>query len=75
MSSLCSADPEEIVLRVTECLELEESALKEPTQETKQKVRCFAGILKKENRRDVVEHLRKIVPAGITGEKKKSVLC
>ena len=69
MSILHSAEPNEIVLQVTKCLQLEESALKEPTQEIKDKVRRLARLLKKENRKDVVEHLRKIVPAGTTGEK------
>ena len=68
MSILHSAEPNEIVLQVTKCLQLEESALKEPTQETKDKVRGLARLLKRENRKDVVEHLRKIVPAGTTGE-------
>ena len=72
MSILHSAEPNEIVLQVTKCLQLEESALKEPTQETKDKVRRLARLLKRENRKDVVEHLRKIVPAGTTGEKNKN---
>ena len=72
MSILHSAEPNEIVLQVTKFLQLEESALKEPTQETKHKVRRLARLLKKENRKDVVEHLRKIVPAGTTGEKNKN---
>ena len=68
MSLVRSSEPNIIVLQVTKCLQLEESALKEPTQEIKHKVRCVARLLKKENRKDVVEQLRKIVPAGTTGE-------
>ena len=69
MSILNSAEPNEIVFPVTKCLQLEESALKEPTQETKDEVCDLPRLLKKENRKDVVEHLREIVPAGTTGEK------
>ena len=68
MSILHSAEPNEVVVQVAKYLQLDESALKEPTQETKHKVRRLTRLLKNMNRKDVVEHLRKIVPAGTTGE-------
>ena len=50
-----------------ENLQLDQSSLKEPDPETKAVIRCFTATAKNSNRVDVVQELRKIVPAGTTG--------
>ncbi|XP_044175060.1 uncharacterized protein LOC122958332 isoform X2 [Acropora millepora] len=67
VESLVSYDPEEIVLQLKESLHLNETDLKQPTPETTRMIRCLAATAKEKNRIDVVEHLRKITPAGTTG--------
>ncbi|XP_068712717.1 uncharacterized protein [Montipora foliosa] len=62
-----SCDPKGVVLRFQESLHLTPTALDNPENEDKRWIRCFANTAKSQNRNDVVEYLRNIVPAGTTG--------
>ena len=62
-----SCDPEGVVVQLQENLQLNPSALDNPEPETKRWIRCLANAAKSENRKDVVQHLRTITPAGTTG--------
>ncbi len=64
-SQTCNAN--DVVARMQESLLLEQASLEKPDPETKQKIRCLCKEAKSANRRDVVEKLREIVPAGTTG--------
>ena len=61
-----SCDAKEVVLQLKECLQLDQTSLQQP--ETKNLIRCLARRAKSSDRLDVVKHLRKITPAGTTGE-------
>ena len=63
-----SRDPEEIVLKLMQNLNLQKTCLERLTPETAKKMRCFAAEAKISDRVDVVKHLRDISPAGTTGE-------
>ena len=63
-----SCDPKEIVLQLRESLHLDDVCLEQPNPETKRTIRCLARRAKDSNRIDVVKFLRKITPAGTTGE-------
>ena len=63
-----SCHPEEIVRKLKESLHLDEKCLEQPNPETKRTIRCLAKRAKDSKRIDVVEYLRKITPAGTTGE-------
>ena len=63
-----SCGPKEIVLQLKENLHLDQTDLKQPTQETKRIIRCFAATAKDSNRIDVIKLLREMTPAGTTGE-------
>lgn len=61
-------DPKDVVVRLQEELQLENSSLENPVPETKKMIRCLARNAKFSNRLDVVKHLRDITPAGTTGK-------
>lgn len=61
-------DPKDVVVRLQEELQLENSSLENPVLETKKMIRCLARNAKCSNRLDVVEHLRDVTPAGTTGK-------
>ena len=63
-----ASDPKDIVIQFQETLQLDPASLKNPKRETKQLIRHLAVKAKSENRTDVVQHLRGIVPAGTTGK-------
>ena len=56
-----------VVVPILDKLQLSQKALTNPVPETTRVVRCLARIAKRENRTDVVEHLRKITSAGTAG--------
>jgi len=60
-------NPKEVVDKLIENLQLEHTSLEQPEPETRKWIRCLARNAKYSNRRDVVEHLRQITPAGTTG--------
>lgn len=64
MSQPC--DSREVVLQLRDCLKLD--SLENPNPETKRLIRCLANKAKQSNRPDVVRELRKVSPAGTTGE-------
>ena len=63
-----SSDPKDVVVRLQEELQLENSSLENPVPEVKKMIRCLARNAKCSNRPDVVKHLRDVTPAGTTGE-------
>ena len=64
-----SSDCNDIVARFQEYLQLSDpAALENPEPETKRWIRCLATTAKSQNRKDLVEHLRTMTPAGTTGE-------
>ena len=63
-----SCDSKQVVVRLTESLQLDPASLKQPDPETKKWIRCLAGKAKRSERPDVFDHLREITPAGTTGE-------
>ena len=63
-----SCDAKEIVLQLRGTIKVEDASLEQPDSETKALIRCVARKAKESNRPDVFQHLRKIVPAGCTGE-------
>ena len=56
------------MVRLQECLQLNQTTLENPEPETKGWIRCLANTAKSERRTDVVKYLRAIAPAGTTGE-------
>ena len=62
-----SCDSKEIVVQLKGSLQLDQASLEQPSPETKRWIRCLASKARCLNRRDVVEHLREITPAGTTG--------
>ncbi|XP_068712595.1 uncharacterized protein [Montipora foliosa] len=62
-----SCDPKCVVSQFQESLHLTSTALDNPENEDKRLIRCLANTAKSQNRKDVVEYLRTIVPAGTTG--------
>ena len=62
-----SSDPKEIVVQFQECLQLTPADLKNPEPETQRWIRYLANEAKSQNRSEIIEYLRKIVPAGTTG--------
>ena len=64
-----SCDPKGVVSQFQESLHLKPTALANPQSEDKRWIRCLANTAKSENRKDVVEYLRTIVPCGTTGKK------
>ena len=56
-----------VVDQILDKLQLSQEALTNPVPETTRVVRCLARIAKRENRTDVVKHLRKITSAGTAG--------
>ena len=67
LESLKSCDPKDIVSKLKESLELNQDAIEQPDPRTKRLIRYLARQAKSSTRLDVVEHLREILPAGITG--------
>ena len=63
-----SSDPEEVVLQLKHCMQLDQASLEQPDLETKRLIRCLATKAKQSNRLDVIKQLREITPAGTTGE-------
>ena len=59
------------MIQFQETLHLEPASLTSPEPETKSIIRGLALRAKSEKRDDLVRHLRKITPAGTTGEFKK----
>ena len=59
------------MIQFQETLQLEPASLTSPEPETKSLIRGLALRAKSEKRDDLVRHLRKITPAGTTGEFKK----
>ena len=64
-TQLCN--PENVVDKLLQNLQLEKESLKQPEPETIKWIRCLARNANNLNRLDVVEHLRQITPAGTTG--------
>ena len=62
------------MIQFQEALQLEPASLISPEPETKSMIRGLALRAKSEKRDDLVRHLRKITPAGTTGEFKKMIL-
>jgi len=62
-----SCEAQEVVNRLLEDLQLEQSCLEHPEPETKRMIRCLARKAKCSSRLDVVERLREVTPAGTTG--------
>ena len=70
-----SCHPKEIIRQLSEELQLNLDSLKRPEPETIRMIRCLARKAKSSNRFDVVRHLRKITPAGTTGECESCKVC
>ena len=64
-SQLCN--PEDVVHKLLQNLQLEQSSLEQPEPETRKWIRCLAKKANNSNRLDVVKYLRQIAPAGTTG--------
>lgn len=62
-----SSDAQEVVNRLQEELQKEQSSLKHPDPQTKNMIRCLARKAKCSSRLDVVKRLREVTPAGTTG--------
>ena len=62
-----SCDAQEVVDRLQEDLQLEQSCLEHPEPRTKRMIRCLARKAKCSSRLDVVKRLREVTPAGTTG--------
>lgn len=62
-----SCDAQEVVNRLQEDLQLEQSCLEHPGPKTKRMIRCLARKAKCSSRFDVVQRLREVTPAGTTG--------
>ena len=60
-------NPEDVVDKLLEHLQLEHTSLEQPEPETRKWIRCLARNAKCSNRLDVVEYLRQITAAGATG--------
>ena len=56
-----------VVVPILDKLQLSQEGLTNPVPETTRVVRCLARIAKRENRTDVVKHLRQITSAGTAG--------
>ena len=69
-----SCDSKEIVNQFKESLKLREISLEWPDDETKKWIRCLAREANLSDRLDVVKSLRKISPAGTTGESNTYVM-
>ena len=65
LSPLCDAG--DVVIRFQKDLDLDQTSLESPNDETKIMIRRLAKGAKILNRLDVVKHLREVSPAGITG--------
>ena len=63
-----SCDAKEIVNQFKESLKLSQATLERPDDETRKLIRCLAREAKGSGKLDVVKRLRKISPAGTTGE-------
>ena len=61
-------DAKDVVAQILDILYLNQESLEQLEPETKHLIRNIATVVKKENRLDVLECLREIVPAGTTGE-------
>ena len=64
---LKACDANNVLAHLQESLSSQQS-LEQPDTETKRLIRCICMKAKLANRRDVVERLREIAPAGTTGE-------
>ena len=64
-----SCDPKNVVSQFQKSVHLTSTALDNPENEDKRLIRCLADTAKSQNRKELVEYLRTIVPAGTTGEK------
>ena len=62
-----TCNPEEVVDKFIENLQLERTSLEQPNPETRKWIRCLARNANCLNRLDVVEYLRQITAAGATG--------
>ena len=60
-------NPEEVVDKFIENLQLKRTSLKQPNPETRKWIRCLARNANCLNRLDVVKNLRQITVAGATG--------
>ena len=63
-----SCDSKEIVNQFRESLKLSKASQERPDDETKKLIRCLAREANVSGELDVVKSLRKISPAGTTGE-------
>ena len=59
---------EDVVRQLEDKFNLDQVALRAPEPDNKVIIRCLARKAKSTDRLDVVKELRKIVPAGTTGE-------
>lgn len=62
-----SCDAQQVVNRLQEDLQLDQSCLEHPEPETKRMIRCLTRKAKCSSRLDVVKRLREVTPAGTTG--------
>ena len=63
-----SCDAKLVVSKLKETLRFDQASLEHPDSDTRKQIRCLAREASRCNRPDVVEYLREITPAGITGE-------
>ena len=59
---------EDVVRQLEDKFNLDRTTLRDPDPDSKVIIRCLARTAKSTDRLDVVKELRKIVPAGTTGE-------
>ena len=69
LSQSCGA--KDVVVHLKETMQLDQASLEKPDLETRTLIHRFAREAKESNRLDVVQHLRKITPAGTTGKSAK----
>ena len=63
-----SCDAKLVVSRLLETVQLDQASVQQPDSDTKKLLRCLGREAIRCDRRDVVEYLREITPAGTTGE-------
>ena len=67
LESVQTMDTADVVDEFKRSLEIEEASLQQPDDNTKRWVRCLFKTAVSKQRDDLVQHLRKVTPAGTTG--------
>lgn len=67
LESVQTMDTVAIVDEFKRSLEVDEASLRQPNDDTKRWVRCLCKTAPDDKRVDLVQHMRKITPAGTTG--------